>query len=202
MKIVLENIGRRFGREWIFRKVNHTFSTGEKHSVLGTNGSGKSTLLQIIAGSVSPSEGKIILDNLSTPETIFRSISYAAPYLELAEEMTWREAIRFQGKFKNYISGLDEEKIIELSGLQASSEKQIRNFSSGMKQRARLALAILADTPILLLDEPSTNLDANAVNWYAGLIEKFAKGKLVIVCSNYNKEEYSFCTKELALKQA
>ncbi|MEK6616917.1 MAG: ATP-binding cassette domain-containing protein, partial [Bacteroidota bacterium] len=129
-----------------------------------------------------------------------RNISYAAPYLELPEEMTWKETVKFHGKFKKFSPTLKEKDIISVSGLGSSVNKEIRNFSSGMKQRAKLSLAILSDTPLLLLDEPITNLDATAVKWYQHLISDFAKEKLVIVCSNYNKEEYSFCNKELVLK--
>jgi ABC-type multidrug transport system ATPase subunit len=202
LKIALENIGKRFNKEWIFRNLNYEFTLGNKYAVLGTNGCGKSTLLQIIAGASSQTEGEIkylFQENIQSP---FRDLGLAAPYLELPEEMTWKEAVTFHGKFKKYVSGFSEEKIISLSGLESSSEKEIRHFSSGMKQRARLALAILSDTPLLLLDEPSSNLDANAVKWYQNLIAEFAKGKLVIVCSNYNKEEYSFCNKEFALQKA
>ena len=227
MNILLENIGKRFNKEWIFRNVNYEFSSGNKYAILGTNGCGKSTLLQIIAGASSQTEGEISIiptphlnELRSQPSVVhkgglsrstlsplgrdgegwlFRNLSLAAPYLELPEEMTWNEAVKFHGKFKKYVSGFSEEKIISLSGLESSSEKEIRNFSSGMKQRARLTLAILSDTPLLFLDEPSTNLDANAVKWYQNLIEEFGKERLVIVCSNYNKEEYSFCTEELVI---
>jgi ABC-type multidrug transport system ATPase subunit len=198
LKIILENIGKRFNREWIFRNVSHEFSTGNKYAILGTNGCGKSTLLQIIAGSMSQSEGIIKHEN---EEFLFKQVSYASPYLELPEEMTWKEAVKFHGKFKNFTSGFSEEKIIALSGLELSSEKEIRNFSSGMKQRARLTLAILSDTSLLFLDEPSTNLDANAVKWYQNLISEYANEKMVIVCSNYNKDEYSFCNNEFVLKK-
>jgi ABC-type multidrug transport system ATPase subunit len=197
LNITLKNTGKRFNREWIFRNVNFEFSEKEKHVILGSNGSGKSTLLQIISGAVSPSEGEIKYDAAS--ENLFRDLTIAAPYLELPEEMKWKEAIQFHGKFKKFIKGFDTEKIISLSGLQLSAEKEIRNFSSGMKQRAKLSLAILSDTSLLLLDEPSTNLDEQSVKWYQHLIEEFAKEKTVIVCSNYNKGEYSFCSKELKL---
>lgn len=206
MKIVIENIGKRFNKEWIFRNLNYEFTSGNKYAILGTNGCGKSTLLQIIAGASSQTEGRLTLtlsegEGISSPteEGLFRDLSFAAPYLELPEEMTWTEAVMFHAKFKKFVSGFSEEKIITLSGLESSAEKEIRNFSSGMKQRARLTLAILSDTPLLLLDEPSTNLDAYAVKWYQNLIGEFAKEKMVIVCSNYNKEEYSFCTKELII---
>lgn len=195
MVISLENIGKRFNKEWIFRNITCTFSIGNKYSILGTNGSGKSTLLQIIAGAISQTEGRI------SGEVEKGFLSYAAPYLELPEEMTWKEAALFHGKFKKYVSGFTPQEIIGLSGLASSSEKEIRNFSSGMKQRARLTLAILSDTPLLLLDEPSTNLDEHAVKWYQSLVSEFAKEKLVIVCSNYNKEEYSFCNEEFILKK-
>ena len=202
MKIILKNIGKRFNKEWIFRNVSHEFSIGNKYAILGTNGSGKSTLLQIIAGAMSQTEGEIILNSEITSENIFQHISFASPYLELPEEMTWKESVRFHSKFKKYVSGFSEEKIISLSGLESSADKELRNFSSGMKQRARLSLAILSNTPLLLLDEPSTNLDQNAVKWYQNLVAEFAKEKLVIVCSNYNKEEYSFCNKEFVLSKS
>lgn len=210
MKITLENIGKRFNKEWIFRKLNYEFSMGNKYAILGTNGCGKSTLLQIIAGAASQTEGEVkylippALKGAKESTVLLPSgLGLAAPYLELPEEMTWKEAVKFHGKFKKFSSTLKrDDDVILLSGLASSANKEIRNFSSGMKQRARLALAILSDTPLLLLDEPSTNLDANAVKWYQDLIEEFAKEKLVIVCSNYNKEEYSFCDKEFALKAA
>ena len=213
MKIVLENIGKRFNKEWIFRNVSYEFFPGNKYSILGTNGSGKSTLLQIISGAISQTEGSLSL-TLSEGEGTHHAtlppsgevgrglLSLAAPYLELPEEMTWREAVKFHGKFKEYVLGFSEEKIVSLSELETAAEKQIRNFSSGMKQRARLSLAILSATPLLLLDEPTTNLDEQSVKWYQNLIEEFAKEKLVIVCSNYNKEEYSFCNKELVLNKS
>lgn len=205
MKITLENIGKRFGKEWIFRNINYEFSLGNKYAILGTNGCGKSTLLQIIAGANHPTEGRLIQARSETSviadEGLFRDLSFAAPYLELPEEMTWNEVVVFQGKFKKFTGAFSKEKIISLSGLESSAEKEIRNFSSGMKQRARLTLAILSDAPLLLLDEPSTNLDANALAWYQDLIENFAKEKLVIVCSNYNKVEYSFCNKEFTFQK-
>lgn len=226
MKIVLENIGKRFGRDWIFRNLNYEFFGNNKYVILGKNGTGKSTLLQIIAGSISFNEGNIFYKNNtyspSAPHKVTESVfqrtdcsdkvrspiksdllataySFSAPYLELFEEMTWREAIRFQGRFKKYVFGFSEKEVIERSGLIVAADKQLKNFSSGMKQRARLTLAILTDAPLLLLDEPLTHLDKDGAAWYHNLLLEFAKEKLVIVCSNYNKEEYPFCERELLL---
>lgn len=214
MKIILENIGKRFNREWVFRNIDYEFCEKEKYVILGSNGYGKSTLLQIISGAMSQTEGEVKLEVRSqkseansqqgttlppSGEVARGLLSYAAPYLELPEEMTWKECVSFHGKFKKFISSLKEEDIISISGLKSSANKEIRNFSSGMKQRAKLSLAVLSATPLLLLDEPATNLDADAVNWFQQLISQFANERLVIVCSNYNKEEYSFCNNQLVL---
>lgn len=209
MNIVLKNIGKRFNKEWIFRNINFEFSGNNKYAILGTNGSGKSTLLQIIAGAISQSEGDIRYEIRGTRDEgrrtnggqslPFENISYAAPYLELPEEMTWQECIAFQQKFKNFVSGLSRKEVLDVSGLQLSAKKEIRNFSSGMKQRAKLSLAILSAAPLLLLDEPATHLDENAVKWYQHLISEYAKDKLVIVCSNYNNDEYRFCSHSLVI---
>jgi ABC-type multidrug transport system ATPase subunit len=199
MKITLADIGKKYGREWIFRNVNHTFAEGSATVILGSNGSGKSTLLQVISGYIIPNEGTLEVLNGSSIEAdkLHSCFAFASPYLELMEEFTFRECIEFQQKFRGWQNGLDASKVIELSGLSHASDKQIRNYSSGMKQRAKLALAILSDAPILLLDEPCSNLDKQAQDWYATLITDFRENRTVIVCSNQVKEEHFFCTESL-----
>jgi ABC-type multidrug transport system ATPase subunit len=201
MKITLENIGRRFNRDWIFRGVDHTFISGETYAILGPNGSGKSTLLQVINGSLSPSIGKLNYfygDKPVEVEQVFQHLSLAAPYLELIEEFTLDEMIDFHFKFKAYKQGIDKAAIIELLNLPGSKNKAIRYFSSGMKQRLKLALAFCADTPILMLDEPTSNLDTQGVDWYLSLVQQFALNRLTIICSN-QEHEYSFCEHRLSI---
>lgn len=202
MKIILKNIGKRFNKEWVFRNINYEFSDNNKYAILGINGSGKSTLLQIIAGAISESEGEVKyeMQNVKSGNNcLFKNISYAAPYLKLPEEMTWKECVLFHGKFKKFISGLDAKDVISASELETYANKEIKNFSSGMKQRAKLSLAILSDSPLLFLDEPVTHLDKNAVRWFQNLIARFTKDRLVVVCSNYNNEEYAFCKHSLVM---
>lgn len=195
MNIGLNNIGCRFNKEWIFKNINHNFSGTQKYAVLGPNGSGKSTFLGIMLGSLSPSEGEITYTlnnkNIQT-EHIYQHLSFAAPYLDLIEEFTLQETIDFHFKFKPYAEGLNSELMIELLGFKKAKEKALKYFSSGMKQRTKLALACCAATPILVLDEPTSNLDNQGVDWYLQLIEKFAKDKMIIVGSN-QEHEYSFC---------
>jgi ABC-type multidrug transport system ATPase subunit len=201
MNITLQNIGRRFNREWIFRGVDYTFTSGESYAILGSNGSGKSTLLQVLNGSLSPSAGTISyeLDGKNVVvEDVFMHLSLAAPYLELIEEFTLTEMTDLHFKFKNYKAGMDTKAVIDLLAMDNSKNKLIKYFSSGMKQRLKLALAFCADTPLLMLDEPTSNLDAQGVDWYLNLVERFAQGRLTIVCSN-QPHEYGFCGKTLSI---
>lgn len=199
MEIILENLGRRFNRDWIFRNINYTFSQPQTYAILGINGSGKSTLLQILNGSLSPSAGTICFfyqHKIVEVEQVYQHISLAAPYLELIEEFSLTEMIDFHFQFKKYVTGMDWHKIIELLQMEASKNKLLRYFSSGMKQRVKLALAFCADTPLLMLDEPTANLDAQGIDWYLQLIEKFAANRLTIICSN-QEHEYDFCQNKL-----
>ena len=199
MKIILDQIGRRFNREWIFRKVNYSFELGNSYAILGANGSGKSTLLQVISGSLTSSEGKVNYFRDDIPldiENVFHELSFAAPYLELIEEFTLSEHIDFHFQFKRYREGYDKKSVVSLLGLHQSEHKALKNFSSGMKQRVKLALAFCSDTKILLLDEPVSNLDKQGVEWYLSLIEQFSSDRLVIVCSN-QQQEYGFCDERI-----
>ncbi len=199
MNITLQNIGRRFNRDWIFRNIDYTFTSGETYAILGPNGSGKSTLLQVLNGSLAPSSGNItysLNDQAIEAEAIFKQLSLAAPYLELIEEFTLDEMIDFHFKFKPYRKGIDKEGLINLLNLEGGRHKLIKYFSSGMKQRLKLALAFCSDTPMLMLDEPTSNLDSQGVDWYLSLVQQFAADRLTIICSN-QQHEYSFCKHQL-----
>lgn len=195
MQITLTNTGKRYNREWIFRHCSYTFTSGKNYAITGPNGSGKSTLLQVIAGATLHNEGTIEYNNSDkkiSNEQHYANISIAAPYLELIEEMTAKEMMEFHSKFKPLIQSLGIEEMLKIVGLEKALNKQLRYFSSGMKQRLKLAQAFFSNTPILLLDEPTTNLDADGVALYLSLVSNYTKDKLVIVSSNV-KEEYGFC---------
>ncbi|SDP99583.1 ABC transporter [Mucilaginibacter sp. OK268] len=201
MNITLQNIGRRFNRDWIFRGVDYTFNSGQAYAILGPNGSGKSTLLQVLNASLTPSAGTISYTFQDKPveaTEVFQHLSLAAPYLELIEEFTLTEMVDFHFKFKQYKPGIDKKELIGLLSLAKSENKLIRYFSSGMKQRLKLILAFCADTPILMLDEPTSNLDTQGVDWYLGLVEQFAHNRLTIICSN-QEHEYGFCNERLGI---
>ena len=201
MQITLSDIGKRYNSEWIFRHINYNFISGEKYVLLGGNGSGKSTLLQLIAGNYLPSEGTIKYQskqsNISS-ELIYKQLTIVAPYLELFEEFSFAELIDLQQEFKPF--QIPKEEILEVSELSHAKNKAIKYFSSGMKQRAKITLAVLADVPLLLLDEPTSNLDHKAIQWYDKLVKQFALHKTIIVASNKQEEEYSFCNNFLSVE--
>ena len=201
MHIQLTNAGKRFNRDWIFRHFNYQFNAGHSYAITGSNGSGKSTLLQVIAGSMDASEGKVEFGSASiqySPDDVFKQVSLVAPYLEVIEEMTAAEFLHFHASFKPLLPAVSVEEVINIIGLQAAAGKQIRFFSSGMRQRIKLAQAIFADMPVLLLDEPCTNFDAAGYALYKQLIQNYCSHKLIIVSSN-DIHEYDFCSEQISI---
>jgi ABC-type multidrug transport system ATPase subunit len=202
MQIILTNAGKRFNREWIFRNLHYTFSPEKKYAITGANGSGKSTLLQILSGALLLNEGNCewhFNNTVIEPDAVYSYISIAAPYFELIEEMTAKEFLNFHCNFKKYINNFSIDFILEEAGLLNAADKQIRFFSSGMKQRLKLAQAIFSEVPFILLDEPCTNLDAAGFNLYYKWIEVYCKNRLLIISSN-DKNEYRFCNEEINIQ--
>jgi len=199
MKISLTDAGKRFNRDWIFRHLTYEFSAGKSYAIIGPNGSGKSTLLQVLSGAMQLSEGNgiwIIDNGKMDNETVFEKISICAPYLDVVEEMTLKEFFEFHHHFKPFLTSVTPEQIISILGLEEAADKQIRNYSSGMKQRVKLAQAVFSDVPVILLDEPCTNLDAAGMALYNQLINDYCKKRMVIVSSN-DHHEYEFCSEKL-----
>ncbi|MDQ3277512.1 MAG: ATP-binding cassette domain-containing protein [Bacteroidota bacterium] len=203
MKISLQNAGKRFNREWIYRGVTLDFSSANAYAITGPNGSGKSTLLQAIGGMMQLSEGAIeyaIGNKQLANEEVYKQLSFCAPYLDVIEEMTLLEFLQFHNQFKPFLSPFSTTDVIKEVGLEAAAAKQIRYYSSGMKQRVKLAQAIFSDTAIVLLDEPCSNLDVAGIELYHSLIQRYCMDRLVVVCSN-DEVEYSFCNEVISILQ-
>ncbi len=201
MNINLRQIGKKYNREWVFRNIDFEIPSSSRLAVLGSNGSGKSTLLQVISGILTPSQGhtEYILNNVSVPiEEAFQNFSIASPYLELIEEMTLVEIVNYHFSFKKRLNNLSNDEIISVLGLEPSTHKEIRHFSSGMKQRLKLALAILSDVACVLLDEPCSNLDKQGIAWYQNLLKKYTQQRTLIICSN-QEYEYEICDKFISI---
>lgn len=190
MTIRLDRIGKRFNREWIFRHLSASFAPGEIVAIVGANGSGKSTLLSVLWAQTPPSEGDIRFETASgeiPAEEAFAHFSIAAPYMDLADDFTPREQIDFHFSFKNPINAGGHSSLLESIGLAHVADRPIRAFSSGMKQRLKLGLAFFSDTPVLFLDEPTTNLDRAAMHWYTDLLARSTR-RLIFIATNTHED--------------
>jgi ABC-type multidrug transport system ATPase subunit len=203
VKIILTVIGKKYNTEWIFRELSYSFEKDHAYAILGRNGSGKSTLLQVIAGNINPSSGKVNYSKGGQEipvEKIFQYLTIVAPYQELIEEFTLREMLDFHFFFKSLVPGYSIPGIIDRIGFKDPGRKSIRFFSSGMKQRVKLVLALFSDVSVVLLDEPAMNLDKAGTEWYLQLVSEMAKNRIIFVCSNLQQQETVFCKEKLFIE--
>lgn len=189
--IKAESLSKRFNREWIFKNLSYTFQSGKTYAITGPNGSGKSTLLQIVWGQLPQTSGSLVFtsaEKVIPTEEIFKHIAIATPYMDLVEELTLEEHIHFHFKMRAMRPGLSFEAILEKLYLTHARNKNIANFSSGMKQRLKLGLAFYTEASVLFLDEPGTNLDEQAFRWYHENLNQIDRNKLVFIASNQQSE--------------
>ncbi len=202
MKIVLENISKRYTTQWILKKISHEFNSGVIHSIQGRNGSGKSTLMQILSTKLSPTLGKREYykgnQKITESEDLPFQISFAAPYIFPLEDLSIKELFSFHNTFRSMREGMDYSSFLEVMKYPYKEDQLIKYFSSGMKQRLSLAMAILTQSEIILLDEPTSYLDLEAKKWYHDLLIKWQKGSTVIISTN-DKEDLKECTEHLFL---
>lgn len=200
MEILLKDLGKKFQNDWIFKNINLLLRKDNAYAVTGPNGSGKSTLLQVIAGLMPPTLGTVeySYEGKFDNDHIYQLQSIAAPYLELIEEFTLNEFLVFHFNFKKFKKDFSAEEFLSSTYLQDAARKYIKNFSSGMKQRLKLGLAFYADSPVLLLDEPTSNMDLNGIEWYQQEIARNKKDRIILVCSN-QPAEYEFCNETITL---
>ena len=201
MRIEVHGLGKTYNRNRIFHNFDYKFENNNNYALTGPNGSGKSTLLQNLAGLLLPTSGTInyyFNDVIIPNEQIFKNLIIASPYTELIEEMTLLEFLKFHFKFKQLAKGINQLEICHIMGLADSINKQIKHFSSGMKQRLKLGIAFYSEVSIIFLDEPASNLDKAGFSWYLSEIDKVSDDKIIIIASNL-EPEYKFCDSLLHL---
>ncbi|MBK9735659.1 MAG: ABC transporter ATP-binding protein [Saprospiraceae bacterium] len=199
--ILVNNVSKRYGYQWIIKDFNHSFYHNNIYGISGSNGSGKSTLIKMLSGYLSPTTGdiKYVEKDTTTPiYSVFNKISLAAPYTDLINEFTLEEAFVFHRKFKKMSADLDFKTFESLIQLAGQSKKTLQHFSSGMKQKVQLALALLSETPILLLDEPTSFLDQAARKWFSEILQNNIKDRIVIIASN-DRYDLDFCRQIVSL---
>ncbi len=201
MELTLEKLSKKYEGNWIFRNVNLSVPAHSKILITGKNGSGKSTLAKAIAGLILPSEGTITYKKngiVVSSEQAYREIQLLGPYIDLVEDFTIQEFLTFHHRFKPLSLSIKE--LLELGYFEAHKDKYIRNFSSGMKQRLKLLISFLSSTSLVIVDEPTANLDDKTIEWYHELVRKYSAEKTIMVCSNNPSIDAAFCTSVLNIE--
>lgn len=203
MHLSIQKLSKRFNQRTIFRNLTFSIDTGARFAVTGPNGSGKSTLIKILSGGTLPTAGEIRYEHsgrVISTEDIYRYVHFVAPYNTVIEELTLPELFTMHRRlgllrqWESYDAWMKQLDYPFPKGL------QIRSFSSGMKQRVKLGLALLDDRPLVFLDEPGSNLDAHGKMWMYGLIQAWPADRTLVIASN-DQEEISWCSKHISLEK-
>lgn len=204
IKIRAENIGKSFNNRWLFENIELSLNANESIAILGANGVGKSTFTLILAGQIVPTTGIIQWCTGDNPIELNQLNSFyalASPGMELPEELNFKETIGLYYCCKKSKHDYKELLDLFLNNFQFKKRelnKEISQFSSGMKQKLKLLLSFYADTPVIFLDEPLTNLDNKGIELYNKLIDENISKRTIIIASN-RVEEYKFCKRQLFL---
>ncbi len=195
MIINLTKISKRFNYHWIFKNLTYSFISGKKYAITGPNGSGKSTLLMAVSNHLTLTDGSITytLDEKNiSPDRFYKYFAWSGPWLDLPEDFTVREVLENHFTFKKIRTGITIDLILDRCNMQSAGDKTLKICSSGMKQRIKLAQALFSDVSLILLDEPTSNLDKSGIDWYLSEINDLPENIIVIIGSNQH-HEYSFC---------
>jgi heme exporter protein A len=188
MKLIVDKICKNFGEKKILRDISFNLSAGKSVAIVGPNGSGKTTLVRIICGLIRPSSGSVMYIENDTEiafQNVYRSLGLVSPYLQLYEELTAGENLKFIAKMKRISDA--EDKIAYLMNrlnLAGREEDQVKTFSSGMHQRLKYIFALLGDPKILVLDEPTSNLDSDGIDRVYEIMNDQKKDKILLIATN------------------
>jgi heme exporter protein A len=206
LRLTATGITKEFNRRTIFRDVSASLSPGDSLAITGRNGSGKSTLVKVIAGLLSPSRGTIgyTLDGKPLdPESLRYHIGLVTPYLQLYDEFSGSENLELLSKIRSD-AGIDArriEHVLEEVGLSERRSDFVRTYSSGMKQRLKYAFAVLHQPSLLVLDEPTSNLDHDGIAMVRRFVEQQKKSGMLIVATN-DADEAGWCSSVIELGKA
>jgi len=203
------DVGQRYGQLLLFRRLSFTLNGGETLAITGANGAGKSTLLRILAGVLSPKAGDVTLsvDGREVPrEEHPLHVGLVAPYLNVYDDLSAQENLAFLARARGrdaagiHIADIRIADVLDRVGLSGRETDLVRTYSSGMKQRVKYAAALLAEPPLLLLDEPSANLDAAGTDMVEAVMDhQQSEGRLLVVATNL-PDEAARCDREIQIE--
>ena len=192
-KLSVKNLAKRFGALKVFSDINFELETGGSVAVVGPNGSGKTTLMMTLLAGLRPSKGEIVYqqdDRTLTDDEVRNYTSLVSPYLNLYDNLSAEENMKFFATVSGRnITGKRIDEMLNRVGLEGRGMNLVREYSSGMKQRLKYAVAILKEPPFLFLDEPTSNLDDDGKKIVRGIVEEYRDRSIIVIATN-EQEEY------------
>lgn len=204
VRLNAKGLTKYFNRRKIFSDIGFDLKNEDSLAITGRNGSGKSTLLKIVAGVLSPTHGQINLINDGvqiSPLERFEHIGFVAPYLQLYDEFTAMENLRLLNKIRNLsvADGTMTEFLRRLNLFERRND-YVRTYSSGMKQRLKYACALIHEPHILLLDEPTSNLDDEGINTVRQIIREHKEEGILVIATN-EAEDTVLCSQTIDMNR-
>ncbi len=201
-KITLEvsNLRKDFDRRPVFKNLNFTLTNSDSLAITGRNGSGKSTLVKVLANTYSQTSGRVSFSIGSKPverQSFYKFIGFVSPYLNLYDEFTGFENLHFVANLRGLKNSLIEE-VLKRVGLFERRDDLVKIYSSGMKQRLKIAFAIIHNPLILMLDEPTSNLDTEGIRIVDSIAQEYRNGRILIIATN-DQHERNLCHKDINL---
>jgi len=202
--VELNNLIKFFGRRLIFDGINFSFSSRNVYGISGPNGSGKSTLVKIIADLISPTRGKVIHkygEKIIEPEDLHNYLGFVSPYLFLYDEFTAEENLIHSASIRGIKFNKERSEYL-LSELNLFDRRNdlVRDYSSGMKQRLKFIFALLHEPQLIILDEPTSNLDNSGKEVVYKIIKEESKKNLIVIASNEDSD-LQLCTEVIELEK-
>ncbi|MDR3237184.1 MAG: ABC transporter ATP-binding protein [Spirochaetia bacterium] len=196
--ISAKGVSKRFKKSFLFKDITFTCSEGESIAVTGPNGSGKSTLLRILARLTAPSSGTVTFSlgtEIIGENKIRQSMGFCSPELALYENLTGLENLRFAAE---RAQDVQIARSLDKFQLKEHENKQVKFYSSGMKQRLKILCAVINRPPVLFLDEPGLALDISGKKLIYNSIESVRNNCVIILATN-EADEAKLCGRRIEL---
>jgi ABC-type multidrug transport system ATPase subunit len=206
INLICKDISKKYNGKVIFKNLNVNLTEKSSLVITGRNGSGKSTLLKVISHLVRLDKGNIdmiINGEKISKDKYFTNIGFFSPYINLYDELTGWENLDFFYDLKVAVKDNKKDRIkslLEKVGLYNSRDDLIRNYSSGMKQRLKLAFSVLNEPKLLLMDEPRTNLDEDGISVIYSIAEE-QKNRGILVLATNEAEDTALCSSKLNIEE-
>ena len=204
LAIKVESLNKNFGERKVISSLSIEIKQGESVAITGPNGSGKTTLLKLLLSLLRPSSGKVTYfdnDRVLSKDELRHRISFVSPYLSLYDQLSAEENLQFFTAVRGgNITGKEIDSLLSRVGLEGRGMDLVSDYSTGMKQRLKYAVALSNKPDFLLIDEPSSGLDDSGKAMMTALIEEYRSGSIIIIATN-EKEEYNLASRQCRLDQ-